>query len=88
MSDRLFFSAAAAAAVLMVALALVWPQGQGARSPGPFGHEPELPGYVLLERAKKGNEAAVRTRAADVAAAAAVPLEGEPAATPGQAVGR
>ncbi len=27
-------------AVLMVALALIWPQGLGARSPGPFGHTP------------------------------------------------
>jgi hypothetical protein len=38
MSDRVFFSLAALLAVLMVALAAVWPQGLGARSPGPFGH--------------------------------------------------
>ena len=37
MSDRVFFSLAAALAVIFVALALVWPQGLGARSPGPFG---------------------------------------------------
>lgn len=37
MSDRLFYGLSAAAAVVMIALALVWPQGLGARSPGPFG---------------------------------------------------
>jgi len=38
MSDRVFFSLAALVAVLMIALAMVWPQGLGARSPAPFGH--------------------------------------------------
>lgn len=38
MSDRLFFSAAAAAAAMMLLIAMVWPQGVGARSPPPFGH--------------------------------------------------
>ena len=37
MSDRVFFSLMIALAVGVVALALVWPQGFGARSPGPFG---------------------------------------------------
>jgi hypothetical protein len=37
MSDRVFFSGMAALAAALVALALVWPQGQGARSPRPFG---------------------------------------------------
>ena len=37
MSDRVFFSIMAALAVGLVALALVWPQGFGARSPAPFG---------------------------------------------------
>lgn len=27
-------------AAMIIALALVWPQGIGARSPGPFGHMP------------------------------------------------
>ena len=38
MSDRAFFSLTALAVVAMVALALVTPQGDGRRSPGPFGH--------------------------------------------------
>lgn len=37
MSDRVFFSLCALAAIGLIALALVWPQGLGARSPGPFG---------------------------------------------------
>ena len=40
MSDRVLFSMMGLAAVAMVGLALVWPQGVGARSPGPFGHVP------------------------------------------------
>jgi hypothetical protein len=36
MSDRVFFSLCALAAIGLIALALVWPQGLGAPSPGPF----------------------------------------------------
>lgn len=39
MSDRVFFSLTGLAVVAMVALALVFPQGEGRRSPAPFGHE-------------------------------------------------
>jgi hypothetical protein len=39
MPNSLFFSLAALAAVFMIALASVYPQGIGARSPRPFGHE-------------------------------------------------
>ncbi len=39
MSDRVFFSLTALVVIAMVALALVAPQGQGRRSPAPFGHE-------------------------------------------------
>ncbi|WP_174301818.1 hypothetical protein [Caulobacter sp. S45] len=39
MSDRVFFSLTALATLFMVALALVAPQGEGRRSPAPFGHE-------------------------------------------------
>jgi hypothetical protein len=38
MRDSVFFSLLALAALAVIALALVWPQGQGARSPPPFGH--------------------------------------------------
>ena len=39
MSDRVFFSLTGVAIAVMLALALVYPQGQGRRSPALFGHE-------------------------------------------------
>ena len=41
MRDRFYLPMLGLAAVLAVALAAVWPQGLGDRSPGPFGREPE-----------------------------------------------
>jgi hypothetical protein len=71
MSDRVFFSLAAAAAVLMVALALVYPQGIGKRSPKPFGHETY---YSVLARDEAAASAAkARAKAAQDAARAAPP---------------
>jgi hypothetical protein len=40
MLHRFFFPAIVVLALAMTALALVWPQGLGDRSPGPFGHTP------------------------------------------------
>jgi hypothetical protein len=40
MPDSLALSTVAVIAAGLIALALVWPQGQGARSPAPFGHPP------------------------------------------------
>jgi hypothetical protein len=40
MLDRLYLPLLGLAAAGVVALAMVWPQGLGARSPGPFGHTP------------------------------------------------
>ena len=40
MSDRLLFPLMGIVSLMMIGLALVWPQGLGARSPGPFGHTP------------------------------------------------
>ena len=37
MSDRIFFVLMGLAAAGAIGLAMVWPQGLGARSPGPFG---------------------------------------------------
>ena len=37
MSDGVFFVLAGLAAAAMIALAMVWPQGLGTRSPAPFG---------------------------------------------------
>jgi len=39
MPDRVFYPLAAIVAVVLIALASVYPQGIGRRSPKPFGHE-------------------------------------------------
>jgi hypothetical protein len=39
MPDRIFFSLAGLTALVLIALAFVWPQGLGRRSPKPFGYE-------------------------------------------------
>ena len=61
MSDRVFFSLAALLAALVIALALVWPQGLGARSPAPFGHP-------VAQTADAQREALARETAARIAA--------------------
>ena len=38
--DRLYLPVLALVAIAAVALAMVWPQGYGDRSPAPFGSEP------------------------------------------------
>jgi hypothetical protein len=40
MPDRILFPLFGLIAIAMIALALVWPQGLGARSPGPLGRQP------------------------------------------------
>jgi hypothetical protein len=40
MPDRILFPFFGLIACAMIAAALVWPQGLGARSPGPFGRQP------------------------------------------------
>lgn len=64
MSDRVVFSLMGAAAALMIALALVWPQGLGARSPGPFGHAPLA--QAAQVKAAKARAPAVLTLAPDL----------------------
>ena len=43
MRDRYILPLLALVAIAMVALAFVWPQGQGRRSPDPFGHPMATP---------------------------------------------
>jgi len=43
MSDRALFPLMGLFALAMIALASVWPQGQGARSPWLFGHASTTP---------------------------------------------
>ena len=60
MSDRVLFSLLAAIAVIMIGFAAVWPQGYGARSPGPFGHMPIQ--QTSAQKAAMAREAAAEAR--------------------------
>ncbi len=50
MNAKIFYPAAALIALLMIALSFIWPQGQGTRSPAPFGHAIEKPDYYRMVR--------------------------------------
>ena len=78
MSDRLFYPLAALVAVAMIALGLMWPQGFGARAPGPLGHPVVVPDYVVAEERKAAEDAA-KAQAAEAAAAAAATPVAQPA---------
>ena len=68
MSDRVLLSLLAAIALILIGFASIWPQGYGARSPGPFGHipiqqTPEMKAAMAREaaadaRRKHGGDAA------------------------------
>lgn len=48
------------AALAAIALSLVWPQGLGARSPGPFGQVPEQQKPEVQAAMRRETEAAQR----------------------------
>jgi hypothetical protein len=60
MLDRFFLPFVALAALGAVGFALVWPQGLGDRSPGPFGHEPIQRTPAMQAAMKRETEAAQR----------------------------
>lgn len=77
MNAKIFYPAAALIALLLIGLSFVWPQGQGARSPAPFGHAIEKPDYFRMvkerdaRQKKKAEDEARRQAEADDASAAA-----------------
>jgi hypothetical protein len=60
MLDRLYLPFLGLCALATIALSLVWPQGQGARSPGPFGSTPEQQRPEMRAAMQRENEAAER----------------------------
>jgi hypothetical protein len=60
MLDRFYLPLLALCAVAAVALALVWPQGLGDRSPDPFGHTPVQRTPQMQAAMKRETDAAVR----------------------------
>lgn len=57
MGNKTFYGLMAFLTVGMIALALVWPQGMGARSPAPFGHAVLESDYQRMQRDKAAREA-------------------------------
>jgi hypothetical protein len=60
MFDRFFLPLLALGALAAVALAMVWPQGLGERSPAPFGHDPVLRSPQMQAAMRRETEAAQR----------------------------
>ena len=60
MLDRLYLPILALAAIAAVALAMVWPQGFGDRSPDPFGSVPLQRTPAMQAAMKRETEAAQR----------------------------
>lgn len=60
MLDRLYLPFLALAAIAAVALAMVWPQGLGDRSPRPFGHTPVQRTPAMQAAMKRETESAQR----------------------------
>ena len=58
MLDRFYMPLLALGAVAAIAVALVWPQGLGDRSPAPFGHEPVLRTAAMQAAMRRETEAA------------------------------
>jgi len=69
MLDRLALPLIALTAIAVVALALVWPQGYGARSPAPFGHTPIQQTPEMKAKLQREHDLAMQR-----AAEAAVPV--------------
>jgi hypothetical protein len=81
MLNRLYLPFLGLAAAAAIALSLVWPQGLGARSPGPFGHTPEMQTPAMEAAMKRERDAAQRRDAQQRAAVSAFQAQ---ALTPGQ----
>ncbi|MBI1685498.1 hypothetical protein [Caulobacter hibisci] len=78
MPDRIFMPICAFIALAMIAFSLVWPQGFGERSPGPFGSTPiqQTPEMKTLIEKEKASARLSEERRQREAAAAALSGEG------------
>jgi len=74
MPDRIFMPLMGLVAAALITLSLVWPQGQGDRSWGPFGHTPVQQTPEMKARIQKEKDAAIRR---DEAAKKAVEAVGQ-----------
>ena len=69
MSDRIVLPGLALIALAVIALAAVWPQGYGARSPAPFGSVP-IQQTAEMKAAMSREAARIRAKQAGVVTAA------------------
>ncbi len=60
MLDRLYLPILGLLTAAVIALALVWPQGLGDRSPPPFGHEPVQRSPAMQAAMQRETEASER----------------------------
>ena len=60
MPDRIFMPLMGLIAVALIAFSLVWPQGQGDRSWGPFGHTPVQQTPEMKAKIQREKDAAAR----------------------------
>ncbi|MFC3076507.1 hypothetical protein ACFODL_00245 [Phenylobacterium terrae] len=81
MFSRLFFPMIGLVAAGLIGLAMVWPQGLGARSPGPFGETPYQQRPEVQAAIRRQHEAAMaeaeraRQAVSDLQAQAVAPTE-------------
>lgn len=82
MPDRIFMPLMGLTALVLIAFSLVWPQGQGERSWGPFGHTPVQQTPEMKAKLQREKDAAARRDAAArkaIEAASQVPSSGDAA---------
>ena len=60
MLDRFYLALLGLGAVAALGLSLIWPQGLGDRSPGPFGHPPVQQSPQMQAAMRRETEAAQR----------------------------
>jgi len=60
MPDRIFMPLMGLIALALIAFSLVWPQGQGDRSWGPFGHTPVQQTPEMKAKIQREKDAAAR----------------------------
>jgi len=72
MPDRIFMPLMGLVAAALIAFSLVWPQGEGDRSWGPFGHTPVQQTPEMKAKIQREKDAAARRDAAAKKAVEAV----------------
>ena len=82
LSDRWFFGGLLAIALAMIALASVWPQGIGRRSPPPFGHKVIIPDFVKVDEKKAAKRKEILRAAQEAQARASGGIQTPDAVTP------